>query len=263
MPNTSEQYVQEMLMTMPCTDAQLPAVVTSPRFGLSLSVVLPAYNEEQVIATTIHTVLDTLHDLVADFEVLVVNDGSVDQTGAIVAQISQRDPRVRLITHEHNQGYGAALVDGFAAAAGALTFFMDADGQFDIRELAFLLGSIHKYDAVIGYRLHRQDTWMRKLNAWAWKMVIRLVLGVKVRDLDCAFKLLHTDFLQHLSLETRGAMINAELLYKMKRAGYSYTETAVHHFPRHGGKATGANPRVIILALREFFFYARKWQREL
>lgn len=227
-----------------------------------LSVVLPAYNEEQVIATTLHHVLDTLHDLVADFEVLVVNDGSTDRTGDIVAAICQGDPRVRLLTHEHNQGYGATLVDGFAAATRACTFFMDADGQFDIRELAFLLGSIDKYDAVIGYRLKRQDAWMRKFNARGWKMVIRLALGVQVRDLDCAFKLVRTAVLRHICLETRGAMINAELLYKMKREGYSYTEVGVHHFPRQGGKATGAKLRVIFRAFRECFFYARKWQCE-
>jgi putative flippase GtrA len=230
--------------------------------GRSLSVVLPAYNEEQIIASTISDVLDVLSAWRIDAEVLVVNDGSADKTGAIVAALALAHPQIRLITHSVNQGYGAALVSGFAVATKDLTLFMDADGQFDVRDLACLLPFIDEYDAVIGYRLHRQDTWMRKLNAWGWKRLIDWVLGVHVRDIDCAFKLLRTGFLHQHPLETRGAMINAELLYKLKRVGYSYREVGVHHLPRRGGRATGANPRVIVRAFRELFISARKWRRE-
>lgn len=227
----------------------------------SLSVVLPAYNEEEVIATTVEQVLHTLTNLVSDFEVIVVNDGSTDRTGHILASLSRLDPRVRVITHERNQGYGATLADGFAAATRELTFFMDSDGQFDIRELRHFLASIDSYDAVIGYRLQRQDTWMRKLNAWGWKLVVGLALDVRARDIDCAFKLLRTPFLQHYPLETRGAMINAELLYKLKRAGCTIQEIGVRHLPRQGGRATGANPRVIARAFRELFLSVRRWRR--
>lgn len=228
----------------------------------SLSVVLPAYNEEQVIASTIADVLDVLSTWRMDVEVLVVNDGSTDRTGAIVAALADAHPRVRLITHPINQGYGAALVSGFAAATKELTFFMDADGQFDIRDLQQFFTFIDEYNAVIGYRLDRQDSWMRKLNAWGWKRLIGWVLGVHVRDIDCAFKLLHTEFLHQYPLETRGAMINAELLYRLTQAGYSYREIGVHHHPRQGGRATGARPSVILRAMRELFIYARRWHRE-
>jgi glycosyltransferase involved in cell wall biosynthesis len=228
----------------------------------SLSVVLPAYNEEQVIEGTLNDVLEVLNRWVRDFEVIVVNDGSVDHTGEIVAAVAARDAHVRVVTHEVNEGYGAALADGFAAATKELTFFMDSDGQFDIRDLAKLLPFIDEYDAVIGYRQHRQDTLLRKLNAWGWKMLIALVLGVHVRDLDCAFKLIRTDFLRQHPLETRGAMINAELLYKMRRANCSYREVPVRHLPRRAGRATGANLRVILRAFRELFVYERKWRRE-
>jgi glycosyltransferase involved in cell wall biosynthesis len=162
------------------------------------------------------------------------------------------------VNHETNQGYGAALVSGFAAATKELTFFMDADGQFAIADMADFFDWIDEYDAVIGYRMHRQDTWMRKLNAWGWKGLIRLVLGVKVRDIDCAFKLLHTDYLQAHPLQTRGAMINAELLHTLKQSGGTYREIGVHHLPRAGGRATGANPKVIVRAFRELFHYMRK-----
>jgi len=228
----------------------------------SLSVVLPAYNEEQVIASTICDVLDVLSAWRVDAEVLVVNDGSTDRTGAIVAALAATSPRVRLVTHSINQGYGAALASGFAVATKDLTLFMDADGQFDIRDLQQFFPFIDEYDAVIGYRLNRQDSSMRKLNAWGWKRLICWVLDIHVRDIDCAFKLLRTDILHLHPLETRGAMINAELLYQLKCAGYTYREVGVHHLPRQGGRATGANPRVIARAFRELFISARKWRRE-
>src|SRR5260370_14018967 len=131
----------------------------------SLSVILPAYNEAQVIASTVSTVQSVLDGWKVDFEIIVVNDGSTDQTGAILAALAARNPRIRFVTHAVNQGYGAALVSGFAAATRELTFFMDADGQFDISDLRTFFLFIDRYDAVIGYRVDRQDSWFRKLNA--------------------------------------------------------------------------------------------------
>jgi hypothetical protein len=238
-------------------------IALAPASNHSLSIVLPAYNEEQVIAGTVSDILGVLSSWHMDFEVLVVNDGSTDRTGAIVSALADTYPQVRLVTHSTNQGYGAALVSGFTEATKELTFFMDSDGQFDIRDLRQFFSYIDEYDAVIGYRIDRQDSWMRKLNAWGWKLLIDVVLGVHVRDIDCAFKLLHTEFLCQYPLETRGAMINAELLYKLAHAGHCYREIGVHHHPRKGGRATGARPGVIFRALRELFHYARKWQREL
>lgn len=139
---------------------------------------------------------------------------------------------------------------------------MDSDGQFTIEELRNFFSFIETYDTVIGYRINRQDTWMRKMNAWSWKLLINLVLGVSVRDIDCAFKLMHTQLLHDYPLETRGAMINTELLYKLKRSHHIYKEIGVHHFPRRAGSATGAKLSVILRAMRELFSYAIKWHRE-
>ncbi len=228
---------------------------------LSLSIVLPAFNEEQVIAHTISDVLDVVPMWMKDFEVIVVDDGSKDQTASIVTAFSERDAHVRLVQHEVNQGYGAALVSGFAAATKEYTFFMDSDGQFNIRDLGPFFLFLSTYDAVIGYRIERQDTWIRKLNAWGWKQAVRVMLGVQVRDLDCAFKLLPTEFLHMHPLQTRGAMINAELMYRLKMAGCTYKEVGVRHLPRRAGRATGANPAVIIRAFRELFIAARTWKQ--
>jgi glycosyltransferase involved in cell wall biosynthesis len=228
----------------------------------SLSVVMPAHNEEAAIAETVHDVVDTLTIWGQDFEVIVVNDGSKDRTGSIVEEIAGTDLRVRIINHPINQGYGAALASGFAAITKDLVFFMDSDGQFDIQDLERFFPLIGRYDAVLGYRLTRQDTWVRKLNAWGWKMLVRLVFGLRVRDVDCAFKLYPAEFFYKHQLETRGAMINTEILYKFTRDGYSYTELGVHHLPRRSGRATGAKPTVIARAFRELFHYARKWHRQ-
>jgi hypothetical protein len=103
---------------------------------------------------------------------------------------------------------------------------------------------------------------MRKINAWGWKILVGMVFGVYVRDVDCAFKLYRGDFFREHKLETRGAMINTEILYKFTRAGYTYTQVGVRHLPRRGGKATGAKPSVILRAFRELFYYAMKWHRE-
>ncbi len=228
----------------------------------SLSVILPAHNEEEAIETTIREVFETLSTWKLDFEIIVVDDGSRDNTGAILDTMSATYPCLKAIHHPVNQGYGAALVSGFEAAAKDLTFFMDSDGQFDIHDLARFLLLIEEYDAVLGYRIKRQDTWMRKVNAWGWKKLVGLVFGIHVRDIDCAFKLYPTSFFREHKLETRGAMINTEILYKFIRAGNTYTQVGVRHLPRHGGRATGAKLSVILRAFQELFVYAFKWHRE-
>ena len=143
-----------------------PRLITPPR---SLSVILPAYNEEELIQDTVSVVISTLSAWMQNFEVIVVNDGSKDRTKEIVEHLASYDRRIRLINHPVNQGYGAALVTGFESVRKDYAFFMDSDGQFDIRDLLRFFPLIHEYDAVLGYRIDRRDTWMRKLNAWCWK----------------------------------------------------------------------------------------------
>ncbi len=252
---------------------KLAAVQMQPRppyFPVSISVVLPAYNEEAVIATTVAQVFQALSRTVADFEILVVNDGSEDKTGAIVAAIAVREPRVRLITHQVNQGAGAALVSGFMRAKKAYTFYMDSDGQFDIYDLVRLLPYVGEYDGVFGYRFKRNDPWIRKFNGWCWNQVVRFVFNVRIRDIDCAFKLFRTDYFRQVVFEAHGALLLTEVVYKFARAGYSYTEVPVRHLPREGGQATGAKPRTcsinrhctVLRACKELFFYASKWYGE-
>ena len=228
----------------------------------SLSIILPAYNEEMVIAETVRSVLDTFMRWELDFEVIVVNDGSKDRTQAIIEEITAIDSHVILLNHTINEGYGAALISGFLASTKDMIFFMDSDGQFDIHELERFFPKLQAYDAVLGYRIDRQDTWIRKVNACGWKLLIEMAFDIHVRDIDCAFKLYPANFLLEQKLETRGAMINTEILYKFTRAGYTYTQVGVRHLPRSSGRATGAKPLVILRAFRELVVYAFKWHRE-
>ena len=228
----------------------------------SLTAVLPAYNEEAAIANTVIRTVNALSTMLNDFEVIVVNDGSKDNTRAIVERLAMQDSRVRLINHAKNQGCGAALVTGFESVSKQWVFYMDSDGQFDIYDLARFLPLIDEFDGVFGYRIDRQDTWMRKLNAWGWNQVVRFVFGIKVRDIDCAFKIFRADYFRNYKLEARGAMLLTEVVYKFVRAGYTYAQIGVRHLPREGGKGTGAKPAVILCAFREMFFYANKWFTE-
>ncbi|GAC1447906.1 MAG: glycosyltransferase [Ktedonobacterales bacterium] len=219
-----------------------------------LSIVLPAYNEEAIIANTVQACLLTAERLCPNAEIVVVNDGSRDRTGAIIDDLAARDARVVAIHHTVNRGYGAAILSGFAAARGELLFFMDSDGQFDIEDIARLI-PIQERDpavAVLGYRERRQDTWVRRANAWSWKQMVRLVLGLRgVRDIDCAFKLLPTRVVRACAITAQGAMVNTELLVKLQRMGVAWVQVPVRHFPRTHGTATGANLRVIARAFRE------------
>jgi cellulose synthase/poly-beta-1,6-N-acetylglucosamine synthase-like glycosyltransferase len=226
----------------------------------TLSVVLPAYNEEALIASTLRTVVETLARWDLESEIIVVNDGSHDRTGEVVATLAARDKRIRLITHPVNRGYGAALVTGFESARNDLVFFMDSDGQFDFSELATFLQLMERFDTVWGYRRDRQDTLVRRLNAWGWKLLVRLFLGVSVRDVDCAFKLFRAEFFRTHQLETRGAMINAEMLYKLRCDGYSIVQVGVRHLGRKAGRATGARPLVIARAMKDLVICTWRWR---
>ncbi len=224
---------------------------SQPMTTRGLSVVLPAWNEEAVIARTVHGVVETLSSLAPDYEVVVVDDGSQDHTGEIADALAADNPRITVVHNRPNRGYGGALIAGFNVVSKELTFFMDADGQFDIRDIARLLERIEQYDAVLGYRKHRQDAFFRKINAWGWKLLTRLLFGLKVRDVDCAFKLYHTALVRRANVQAQGAMVNTEMLVKLSRLGYRWVEVPVGHYRREGGKASGANLRVILRAFNE------------
>jgi glycosyltransferase involved in cell wall biosynthesis len=216
-----------------------------------LSIVLPAFNEEANIVEAIRRSTVVADRLCADHEVIVVDDGSRDATAEIVRSEAARDPRIRLVRHARNQGYGEALRTGFRSARMDLVFFTDADNQFDLDELEAFLARIDGVDVVAGYRLNRQDPFGRRVNAKAWNLLVRVLFYVPVRDIDCAFKLFRRSVFDEIDIESVGAMVNTELMVKLGRAGAGVLEVGVTHYPRTAGVARGANPRVVARALFE------------
>jgi len=228
--------------------------MTGPLTTRGISIVLPAYNEEAVIAETVLRCVEVCEILAPDYEVIVVDDGSRDRTGAVSDELAAANPRIRVIHNRPNRGYGGALIAGFNAASKSLTFFMDSDGQFDIHDLALLLPLREKgYRVVLGYRKHRNDALIRKINAHGWNTLVTLLFGLRVRDVDCAFKLYDTALVRVCDVRSEGAMVNTEMLVKLSRLHVKLIQVPVRHYPRQHGSATGANIRVILHAFRELF----------
>jgi glycosyltransferase involved in cell wall biosynthesis len=229
----------------------------------SISAFFPAYNEEANIGALALKTSGVLSKLASRWEVIAVNDGSKDGTAEAVRQAGKKDRHIRLVDHVVNQGYGAAVKTGFAAAKLDWIFFTDGDGQFDVNEIPRLLDLAGDHDLVVGYRIKRADPFQRKANAWAWGTLVKTLFGLKgVRDIDCAFKLIRRDVFKKFKLETTGAMISTELLVKAQKNGFRIAEVGVNHYPRTAGKQTGAKLKVILRAFKELFQYYGKWQRE-
>jgi glycosyltransferase involved in cell wall biosynthesis len=225
-----------------------------------LSVVLPAFNEEANVERVVRSCAAYLDAHMPDYELLVVNDGSRDRTGEILNRLQEEFVRLRPLHHAQNQGYGAALRTGFGAATKRFVFYMDGDGQFDIGDLDHLLPLATDEDHIVtGFRIERRDPFIRRLNAklfGGW--LVRIMLGVRVRDLNCAFKLIPKKVLDNIILESPGALINAELYGRAVRRGFGIKEVGVHHYPRSAGVQTGAHLAVIIRAFYDLFRLRRK-----
>jgi glycosyltransferase involved in cell wall biosynthesis len=220
---------------------------------ISISVFFPCYNEQDNVKRVVAKAVETLEGMGVDFEVVIVNDGSADGTGKAADALAAADKRVRVVHHPQNMGYGAAVQSGIRNAKKELIFFTDGDGQFDIGEIKLLLPFIEQNDIVCGYRLDRKDPFGRKLNGWLWTQLVCVLFGMRIRDIDCAFKLFRSEVFERMKLSSAGALISAEILARVTRRGYRIVEVGVHHYPRTAGKQTGANWKVILKAFKELF----------
>ncbi len=239
-------------------DSNTVTVDSGPQTSVSISVFFPCYNEQGNVERTVQNAIDVLENLKADFEIIIVDDGSRDETAKIADEIAARNNRVKVVRHPTNLGYGAALQSGFKAAKKELVFYTDGDGQFDINEMPPLLPLMEKFDIVSCYRINRQDPLVRKLNGWAWTKLVCFVFGINIRDIDCAFKLFKKIIFENMELSSTGALIDAEILARAVRKGCSVTQKGVHHYPRTDGAQTGANLKVILRAFKELFNLRRK-----
>jgi glycosyltransferase involved in cell wall biosynthesis len=207
------------------------------RSGLSLSVFFPAYNDALSIPALIEKTFDVLAHYELDFEVIVINDGSVDDTGDVVGALQARyGPRLRLVTHRRNMGYGAALQSGFRAAEKDLVFYTDGDGQYDVAELPLLLEQMKPDVGLVnGYKVTRSDAWYRRILGSLYKAFMRALFQIHLSDVDCDFRLIRRSLLKSFDLTSTSGTICLELVHGLEQSGWRTVEVPVNHYPRlHG-----------------------------
>ncbi len=245
----------------PAARAAAPAVASgAPDIAgrvARLSYFFPAHNEEANLADLVAEALAELPGIAAEFEIVIVNDGSRDGTRQIADDLAAANPGiVRAVHHATNLGYGAALRTGFRSARHDLVAFTDGDRQFkvaDVGRLTARLADADHPDVVVGFRIKRADPLVRTLYARAYRLANLVFYGLRVRDVDCACKLFRRESLSGLRVESGGAFFSAELLIKLRRRGQRVVEVGVPHYPRTAGSPTGAKPSVVFRAVRDFW----------
>jgi glycosyltransferase involved in cell wall biosynthesis len=226
----------------------------------ALSYFFPAHNEAENIEALVDEALVELESIAERFEIICVDDGSTDGTGAIADRLCAEHPDVvRVVQHPTNLGYGSAVRSGLGAARYPLICFTDGDRQFRVADLARLTarlrptGTAGSPDVVAGYRIKRADPTIRLAYARIYRAALRLFFGLRVRDPDCACKLFRRTALADVRVESGGAFLSAELLIKITVQGGNIAEQGVPHYPRTAGRASGADPRVVLRAMRDFW----------
>jgi glycosyltransferase involved in cell wall biosynthesis len=241
-------------------DGSVPGA--SLRDAPSLSVVMPAHNEEHSVEAAVDEVRASLRGRGAPYEIVLVNDGSTDGTGETARRLARSDAALRVVEQHPCRGYGGALKAGFAAAAHEAIVVYPADGQYVFAEVARLLDGLARADIVSGFRRDRRDGWRRDLNARGWNALVRWLFGPLCRDVDCGFKVIRREVLARVKLVSDGAVIDTELLAGARARGYRIAEAEITHRPRRAGRATGADVRVIARALRDLWRFRGRMRRE-
>ena len=203
-----------------------------------ISAFFPCYNDEHTIGAIVLTADKTLANLTADYEIIVVNDGSTDGSHRVLEDLTQSVPVLTVITHANNRGYGGALQSGFAAATGDLVFYTDGDGQYDPSEMELLLDALTAdVDVVNGYKKTRSDSIIRKILGAAYNYVATTMLRIPMRDLDCDFRLFRGHIARLLQFTTRGGIVCAQMMQQVHQSGCRIAEVPVTHLHRQYGKS--------------------------
>ena len=228
----------------------------------ALSIVLPAFNEEGNIERAVREAIACATAITSAHEIVVVNDGSRDGTASILTGLSRElGPSLRIIEHPVNLGYGVSLRDGFRATRGDLVFYTDSDNQFDLGELRDLIPLMKDHDVVLGYRLDRQDPWVRRFVSGGFNRLSSWAFGMSVRDLNCSFKLFRGDLIRALPLDSADFFIDTELVARIHRGGFRYVQRGVRHYPRTAGRSTvrpSDVPRTLVSLARIWFRLRRE-----
>jgi glycosyltransferase involved in cell wall biosynthesis len=206
---------------------------------LAISAVFPAYNDALALPGLIETAFATLTDCASEFEVIVVNDGSADETGEVLEKLRQSyGGQLKVLTHERNRGYGSALRTGFSAATLGHVFYTDGDGQYDVAELKNLLAKFEPGTVLVnGFKALRSDPWYRVVAGAAYRAMVRRAFRLRLKDVDCDFRLIRTETLQQIDFTSTSGTICVELVYRLERTGETVSEVPVHHYPRRHGRS--------------------------
>ncbi|MBL8104285.1 MAG: glycosyltransferase family 2 protein [Anaerolineales bacterium] len=229
-------------------------MTTNPAQGRvsSISAVFPAYNDGGSIASMISAASVALRQVSNDFEIVVVNDGSADYTTTVLDEMRNRYPELRIIHHPVNKGYGAALRSGFKAATKDWVFYTDGDSQYNPLELPLLVSALHEgADAANGYKLSRNDSILRTIIGRAYHNLVKIFFGIRIRDVDCDFRLIPRRILNEIELESVSGAICLEMVKKIEDAGYVFAEVPVNHYSRKYGVSQFFVPWRIIRSLRQ------------
>ena len=230
---------------------------------IRLSVFFPAYFDENNIGKVVHKAVEVLEDLaLKDYEVTIIEDGSPDKTAEVADKLAETYPKVKVIHHKKNKGYGATLWEGFTTAKFEYVFYTDGDNQFDLEELRKFVALIPYSDMVVGYRKKKQYSPYRKLTSFVYNNLLRYVFDIDFIDIDCAFKILRTDLFKEIKVNTKDAFIDAELMIRARLQGYTFTEVGVVHLPRLDGVSTAARPSIIFRTIKEIIDFKRELNKE-
>jgi glycosyltransferase involved in cell wall biosynthesis len=218
----------------------------------TISVFFPCYNDEGSIAKLVNEATSVLKRISRDFEVIVVDDGSSDNSHKILKDLAKKNKKLKLVFHEKNRGYGGALKSGFKNATKELVFYTDGDGQYDVREIEKLLPRMtDDIDVVQGYKLKRHDPLYRMIIGSLYHHFSRIVFNIKVKDIDCDFRLIRKKAMDGITLHYDSGVICVELVKKLQKRGVRFSEIGVHHFPRLHGKSQFFNLRRVSRTLIE------------
>jgi glycosyltransferase involved in cell wall biosynthesis len=226
-----------------------------------LSALMPAYNEQEVLPVALEEAVTALEDLCETWELVIVDDGSTDRTPEILAEWADRVAKIRVVTQKENSGYSQALIRGFSECRYQAIFYTDADAQFDLHDIADLYPLLAEVDMVTGYRMGRQDRWIRFVTSGVYNKLQGWLLGLRVRDVNCAFKLFRRSFFEKVRLSSDGFLIDAELYARARLAGQSWAQVAVQHRPRELGSTT-VKTSTVTQTLRELWSLKRQLDRE-
>ena len=220
---------------------------------IAISCFFPAYNDEQSIGKMVETALQALRTHAADFEVIVVNDGSRDGTAAVLEELRVKHaPHVNVVTHPENRGYGAALRSGFAAARKEFVFYTDGDGQYDAGELPRLINLMEADVGLVnGYKLERRDPGHRVAIGFLYNRFARWLFGVRIRDIDCDYRLIRRVALNDAELQSSSGTICVELVRMIELSPWRVVETGVHHYPRLHGRSQFFRLRSLLTTLSQ------------